>query len=312
VSDSLPGQDPLEDAKSATTSALTKARRRLQRRVEAIRGDIARGAEAEALATTARWFVAEASRALRGTRELTVTDWSTGEPRPLTFQLDPAKLPRDQIEAVFAHARRMQKGRVIAEARLAETAEKVARLDQALIAIESATSLEDIERATSQARGASAVRPGGDLSRPIRSPKREERTRLPYRTFQSSPGLPVYVGRGAADNDALTFRVARPRDLWLHAKGTSGAHVVLPLGKGKEPASEALVDAAHLAAHFSTQRDEPTVEVTYTLRGRVRKPRGSAPGLVVVDQGKTMWVRMEPDRLKRLLASEESAAGIGT
>jgi len=124
--------------------------------------------------------------------------------------------------------------------------------------------------------------------------------------------MPIYVGRGAADNDALTFRVARPRDLWLHAKGTSGAHVVLPLGKGKEPASEALVDAAHLAAHFSTQRDEPTVEVTYTLRGRVRKPRGSAPGLVVVDQGKTMWVRMEPDRLKRLLASEESAAGIGT
>ena len=279
--------------------------------MEATRSDIARGANAEALATTARWFVAEASRALRGTRELTVTDWSTGEPRPLTFQLDPAKLPRDQIEAVFAHARRMQKGRVIAEARLTETAEKVARLDQALIAIESATSLEDIERATSQARGASAVRPGGDLSRPIRSPKREERTRLPYRTFQSSPGLPVYVGRGAADNDALTFRVARPRDLWLHAKGTSGAHVVLPLGKGKEPASEALVDAAHLAAHFSTQRDEPTVEVTYTLRGRVRKPRGSAPGLVVVDQGKTMWVRMEPDRLKRLLASEESAARLG-
>jgi predicted ribosome quality control (RQC) complex YloA/Tae2 family protein len=267
--------------------------------VDAICGDIARGAEAEALAATARWFVAEAARAPRGARELSVTDWSSGEARPRTFPLDPSKPARDQIEAVFARARRMQKGRPIAEARLLETQDKLARLDAVLLAIESATSLEEVERASG---------PGARRATPpprIRSPSREERTRLPYRTFLSSLGTPIYAGRGAADNDALTFRVARPKDLWLHAKGTSGAHVILPLSKGKEPSSEALVDAAHLAAHFSGQRDEATVEITYALRGRVRKPRGSPPGLVVVDQGKTLVVRMEPGRIKRLLASEE-------
>jgi predicted ribosome quality control (RQC) complex YloA/Tae2 family protein len=271
------------------------------RRAEAIRGDIARGAEAEELAAKARWFVAEAARAPRGARELTVTDWSSGEARPLTFPLDPAKPPRDQVEAVFAHARRMQKGKVIAEARLTETAEKLARIDAARVAIEAATSVEELEEATPAPRAKAT----GPHQRPIRSPKHEERTRLPHRTFLSSQGIPIYAGRGAADNDALTFRVARPRDLWLHAKGTSGAHVVLPLAKGKEPSPEALVDAAHLAAHFSGYRDEATVEITYALRGRVRKPRGSPPGLVVVDQGKTMVVRMEPDRVKRLLGTEE-------
>jgi len=275
--------------------------------MEAIRRDIARGAEAEALAVTARWFVALAARAPRGTRALCMTDWSTGTPRPLTFPLDPAKLPRDQIEAVFARARRMQNGRVIAEARLAETTEKIARVDRAVAATERAASVEDVERATSDAPGAPAPPPRPEHARAIRAPKREERTRLPYRTFRSGLGTPIYAGRGAADNDALTFRVARPRDLWLHAKGTSGAHVVLPLGKSKEPTSEDLVDAAHLAAHFSTHRDELAVEIAYALRGRVRKPRGSPPGLVVVDQAKTMVVRMEPDRLKRLLASEDGA-----
>jgi predicted ribosome quality control (RQC) complex YloA/Tae2 family protein len=287
--------------------SLDRARRRLARRAEAIRGDIARGALAEELADAARWFVAEASRAPRGTRELTITDWSSGEPRPKSFALDPAKLPREEIEAVFARARRMQKGRAIAGARLAETLEKLARIELALLAVESAETPEGVREATARGEGAHAARPGGEHARPIRAPRREEQRRLPYRTFVSALGTPIYVGRGAADNDALTFRVARPRDLWLHAHGTSGAHVILPLGKGKEPAPDALVDAAHLAAHFSTRREEPTVEVSYALRGRVRKPRGSAPGLVMADHARTMVVRMEPARLKRLLASADDA-----
>jgi predicted ribosome quality control (RQC) complex YloA/Tae2 family protein len=81
----------------------------------------------------------------------------------------------------------------------------------------------------------------------------------------------------------------------------------LPLDKGKESSSEALVDAAHLAAHFSGHRAEASVEVQYAPRGQVRKPRGSPPGFVVVDHARAMLVRMEPDRLARLLASEEVA-----
>ena len=39
----------------------------------------------------------------------------------------------------------------------------------------------------------------------------------------------ILVGRGAADNDALTLHVGRPHDLWLHARGVTGAHVIVPL-----------------------------------------------------------------------------------
>ena len=44
----------------------------------------------------------------------------------------------------------------------------------------------------------------------------------PYRTVVID-GFEVLVGRSAADNDHLTFRVAAPRDQWLHvAGGTPG------------------------------------------------------------------------------------------
>jgi predicted ribosome quality control (RQC) complex YloA/Tae2 family protein len=296
--------ESLADAKAAARSPVVKARARLVRRAEAIRGDIARVAEAVGRADVARWFVVPAARAPRGTRELVVTDWSSGEPRRLAFACDPAKLPREEVEAAFARARRMQRGKAIADARLAETLAAVARLDATLEVIDAAPSQEAVLAAI--APDPSTIVPPA-LYRELRPKKGQRGGRLPYRAFSSAPGVPIYAGRGAEDNDALTFHVARPRDLWLHVRGAPGSHVVLPLMKGKEPTPEALVDAAHLAAHFSSLRGEPTVEIEYAPRGRVRKPRGSPPGLVVVDQGRTMLVRVEPERLKRLLATEEGS-----
>jgi predicted ribosome quality control (RQC) complex YloA/Tae2 family protein len=294
----------LEASRSEAVSLLGKVRRRLSRRADAIRGDLARAAQAEVEAERARWFVVEAARAPRGTAELTATDWSSGEATLVRFALDPTRAPREQIDAVFHRARRLVAGRAIAESRLSEATAKLVAVDDARAALAVATTLEDVERAAQPWRGAPAIR-----ERDRRPVKGDGLTRRPYRVFASGEGATIYVGRGAADNDALTFRVAKPRDLWLHAKGTAGAHVVLPLEKGKEPTPDALVDAAHLAAHFSSAREEPAVEVTYARRGRVRKPRGSPPGLVVVDHGKTMVLRVSPERLRRLLASETGAPG---
>jgi predicted ribosome quality control (RQC) complex YloA/Tae2 family protein len=270
-------------------------------RVEAIRVDLARGAEAEALASRARWFVAEAARAPRGARELTVTDWSSGEERAITLPLDPAKSAKAQIDAIFNRARRMQKGMEIARARSAAAEAAILLLDARLTAVRSAGSQEDLGAVVGSPTATSPAPPRG------RVPKGKPPKRRPYRLFRCAPGIVVFVGRSAADNDALTFRVARPQDLWLHARGVEGAHVVLPLDKGKAPSPEALVDAAHLAAHFSGYRSEASVEVQYATRGHVRKPRGSPPGLVVVEPARAMLVRMEPDRIARLLASEETA-----
>jgi predicted ribosome quality control (RQC) complex YloA/Tae2 family protein len=80
--------------------------------------------------------------------------------------------------------------------------------------------------------------------------------------------------------------------------------VVVPLDKKGSCPGDVLVDAAHLAAHFSEARDEALVEVQYTPRRYLRKPRGSAAGLVVVDREKVLLLRREDDRLRALLERE--------
>jgi len=290
----------LEGAKLTSVTALAKAQKRFERRAEAVRTDLGRAFEADALAAKARWFVAEAARAPRGARDLTVTDWSTGEALVMTLPLDPALAAREQVEAIFARARRIQRGAGIATARLADTEKRIAELEDAIRAVQAAGSLADLDALTRRTGLAAPPERGKGVSRRKAAPRR------PYRVFLASTGSPIWVGKGAADNDALTLHIAKPHDLWLHAKGMQGAHVVLPLAKGKDAPGDALVDAAHLAAHFSGARAEATVEVLYALRGHVRKPKGSAPGLVRVEREKVILVRIEPQRLKRLLASEES------
>ena len=131
--------------------------------------------------------------------------------------------------------------------------------------------------------------------------------RLPYNTFRTEDGHRVLVGRGAADNDRLTVSVARPQDLWLHARGYPGAHVVVPLQKGEAAAPDVLVDAATLAAHHSDARGQDLVEVTWTERRYVRKSRKSNTGQVMLDRERVMALRVEPSRLARLLASKDGA-----
>ena len=113
--------------------------------------------------------------------------------------------------------------------------------------------------------------------------------------------MKILVGKGAAHNDELTLQVAKPHHAWLHARDEAGAHVVVVTAKGQKLTSEQLVDAAHLAAHFSKARGEESVDVAYTEKRYVRKPRKSPVGSVVLDREKVIHVRILPERLAALL-----------
>jgi hypothetical protein len=247
-------------------------------------------------------------------------DWSTGEARDVEWKLDPARGAQEQLDALFQRARRLKEGARIARARLddAERALAALRAVATVLADTPADAQPSPDLAALEARARAAAprdfrlassglaggsRPGGHA--PGRARSGAQAPLPPYRVFAATGGTRLLVGRGAEKNDALTFHVARPHDLWLHAKNRAGAHVIVPLDKNASCPADVLVEAAHLAAHFSEARDERVVEVQYTPRRYLRKPRGSAPGLVVVDREKVLVLRREDDLLRRLLEREE-------
>ena len=80
------------------------------------------------------------------------------------------------------------------------------------------------------------------------------------------------MGRSARDNDTLSIRIARGSDTWLHTADVPGSHVVLRTPKGQEPDGEEVLDAAHLAIHFTGQgTDRAPVHV---VAAKHDKPKG--------------------------------------
>lgn len=300
------------------TRAIDKGITRIERRVEAIARDLSNIEEAGRVASQASWLVAEAKRAPRGARELVVTDWTTGEPVPLTVALDPSKGATEQVEAMFRRAKRLRLGARIAEDRHAQAVAQRDRLREVRRALEGAADRPAIEELAREAKRAaprdvalatpseatSGTKPGARAGTGKRAAE-GAKTRAPYRAFFARSGRRVLVGKGAADNDALTLKVARPHDLWLHAKDRTGAHVVVPLDKGRTCPADDLVDAAHLAAHFSDARGEAVIDVQYAPRRHLRKPKGSAPGFMIVDREKVLVLRVDADATRALLEREE-------
>ena len=111
------------------------------------------------------------------------------------------------------------------------------------------------------------------------------------RRFVSPDGFVILVGRSAGDNDILSLKLADPRDFWFHVAAESGSHVVVrnPDGLSRLP-RETLRLAASLAAGYSKASEGGRVSVHVASCADVSKPRGFAPGKVLLRRYTTVRV----------------------
>jgi predicted ribosome quality control (RQC) complex YloA/Tae2 family protein len=286
--EALLGKSEVEDEASARRRLARRAKHeleRLRRRREAIEKDLESTRRGERLFTEAQLLVANAHAIEGGVLRI------EHDGRTLEIPLEGLS-PFDAAERRFHEARRLRGKAEVSEERRLEAA----HAEDALTAL--LRDLEDDEIPLDELE----QRLGSLTPRAQPPPARKgEARREPYRTVLGTGERPILVGKSAAENDVLTTKVARAHDLWLHARGVAGSHVVVPLEKGETIPSQLLVDAATLAAHFSDARGEEKVEVVYVDKRFVRKPKGSASGQVTLDREKTMLLRLEPERLARLL-----------
>ncbi|HSK64056.1 MAG TPA: NFACT RNA binding domain-containing protein, partial [Pyrinomonadaceae bacterium] len=102
---------------------------------------------------------------------------------------------------------------------------------------------------------------------PAKQKGAQKETKLPgVRRYLSTDGYEVLVGRAARDNDNLTFKIAQPNDLWMHAGDYPGSHVVVRNPTRKEIPHRTIIEAAQLAGKFSQASDDSKVVIHYTPR----------------------------------------------
>jgi predicted ribosome quality control (RQC) complex YloA/Tae2 family protein len=111
----------------------------------------------------------------------------------------------------------------------------------------------------------------------------------PYKEFIIEE-YQVWVGKNSKSNDSLTGQYASKDDLWLHARGVGGSHVIIKKKGNLSIPNSVLEKAASLAAYYSKGKSSDLCPVIYTPRKFVRKAKGLAPGQVLVDREEVIIV----------------------
>ncbi len=203
--------------------------------------------------------------------------------------LDTKLSPAQNAQAFFEKAKSARRARVLAESRVEGLRQRISTGTSLTEKLESADSLEQLNSLMNDHND--------ELSAFSAGKKAEERAQIPFRVFTVDGGFEVWAGKSSQNNDLLTTKHAKPDDLWFHARGSSGSHVVLRVDSAKgEPGKRAKEQAASIAAYYSKMKNAKMIPVAMTEKKFVRKPKGAPAGTVVLEREKVLFVEAKlPD-----------------
>jgi predicted ribosome quality control (RQC) complex YloA/Tae2 family protein len=106
--------------------------------------------------------------------------------------------------------------------------------------------------------------------------------------MQTPDGFTILIGKNSRQNEEVTFHQATGNDIWLHARGVPGAHVIIK-SAGREVPRRTIEMVARVAAYYSEGRGSTTVPVDFTLQRHVRHMKGGGPGMVIYEREHTLY-----------------------
>ncbi|MBI5638412.1 MAG: DUF814 domain-containing protein [Nitrospinae bacterium] len=212
----------------------------------------------------------------RGLSEIMLTDPATGE--AVTIPLSPELSPKENVEALYRKYKKYVTGMAKLEKTLTTARGRQAFLEEKIAAARSAKAVEELGVP-------SAKKPKKEKP----APKDSEGST--FRKFISADGYDMFVGRNDRQNDELV-KMGKGNDLWFHIRDFPGSHVLVRMKKGGDIPRGTIEEAARLAVKFSSRAKDGKGTVVYTHVKYLKKPKGAAPGKVLVLREKTLSVSL--------------------
>ncbi len=209
-----------------------------------------------------------------GAKELVCSNYYD-EGKTVKIPLDPQLTPQENAQHCFEKYNKLKRTYEALSERIRDTEAEIDHLRSVQVGLDIAQSEEDLAQIRTELEEAGYVR--------RRASRRKGSQRTPASRplhYRSTDGYDIYVGKNNLQNEELTFRFADGGDIWFHAKGVPGSHVIVKGGSMDMPA-RVFEEAAALAAMFSSERGAGKVEVDYIPRKFVKKPAGARPGYVI-------------------------------
>lgn len=286
-----------EDKPKFQTRLAQKLKRKLKalkKSVERIRCGLPSSKAIVELERNARLLQAYLYMVKEGDYQLQLDKHLSGTDHDLIIPLDPELNPGANLESYFISLKKMRKAKSVGEQLLSKQTVVLSRLeaDRELLSTQLLSEQDCLEIARRY-----------ELSFELQKVTSKE-VSVGYRSFFSSQGYSILVGKGPKENDELT-KSARSNDYWFHAAGVAGSHVIVPVKPEiRIQAPESLLrEAAILAIHYSKYKSDLAGEVYVARKSEISKQKGMPPGLWNVERCKTLFIRYSKEELDTLLAT---------
>ncbi len=278
-------RDLIESERTQTLTAIRRALTARKQVIKSIERTIAESKNADRYRQTGELLLANLQAFETGTKSATLVNYFDPELAETTIELDEKLTPQQNAERYFKRFQKARDAASMASQRKANVARELDLLEKASKDAEDARTIDALKYLRKSLTEQDLLRQEVVQSEKQESEFGGERVRR----YITPEGWEILYGESAKANDYLTQRVAKPNDIWLHARQTTGAHVVIrTAGHSGEVPRPVLLKASKIAAQNSFAKHSSLVPIDYTFKKFVRKPRGSAPGLVTYRNEKTI------------------------
>lgn len=281
---SLVGRTQLDDERAQTLTAIRRALGSRKQALKSIERTLAESERADGYRQTGELLLASLHVVEKGAKQVRLVNYFDPDMPEVEVELDEKLAPQQNAERYFKRYQKARDAVSTAEARRDSVSRELSLLEVAARDAESATSVDALKALRKTLVDQDLLR------QEIAHEKQEsEFEGKRVRRVMTPDGWEILYGESSEANDYLTQRVARPNDVWLHARSITGAHVIIrTAGHSGGVPRNVLMQAADIAARNSDAKHSSLVPIDHTLRKYVRKPRGSAPGFVTYRNEKTI------------------------
>ncbi len=293
--DAITLKENIASEKHKLKQALEKQKKLLTRKERELQKDLERAEKAEDYRIHGELLLANLHNITRGQKQVELQNYYSPELDTLTISLDPELTPSDNAQSYFKKYTKAKRGFSRIQQLIAALEAEQKILSRYEIKLESSDTLESLQKLSSE------FVENGYLKTQHKNKKQQDINEGPFRKYISKNGFHMYVGRNSESNDLLLRQIAKPRDMWLHAKQIHGSHVIIrnPENKPDIP-MPTLLQAAQLAAYFSKAHHSSFVPVDYTWAKYVVKRKGNVAGYVHYTREKTLYVEPAVPSTKNL------------
>lgn len=303
-------RDAMESVRTPIRKILQTQRDRCKRKAEMLQKELANIEDAKHYRLLGDLLLAHQHEVQQGQSSAVLQNFFDGEENNalVTVPLDPRFDAVGNANRLFNKYHKLRRASALVPAQIEENNAELATVEQLLADLMLAETPPEVAlvKAEVQTAGYMRGKPVGIDKKAQKAQKAAKKGKGGKQTkgkpvppgggvplhVQSHDGFTILIGKNSRQNEDVTFHQATANDMWLHARGVPGSHVIIKAA-GRDIPRSTLDQAARLAAYYSQARGSTSVSVDYTLQKNVRHMKGGGPGMVIYEREKTLYAEPE-------------------